>query len=527
MASRRTRGRRRRPRAAAARSGGTPRPRSSTRTRCGATRACSPQAGRSSSTPAATRAARPTTSSSSREPAPRTASGGARSTSRSSEERSRRCATRSPRTSASASSTSSTRSRAPTRRTGSRSASSRPSPTTRSSRGRCSSRRPTTSSSASSREAVVLHAPGLEADPAADGTRTGTFIALHPSRQEVLIGGTFYAGEIKKSIFTLMNDRLPLEGVFPMHCSANVGDDGDVAIFFGLSGTGKTTLSADPQRRLIGDDEHGLGRRGRLQLRGRLLREGDPALGRGRAGDLRDDAHLRDAARERRRRRAGRLDLDNDRRPRTRARRTSSSGSRTPCRTKQAGHPANVVFLTADAFAVMPPIARLSADAGALLLPLRLHGAARRHRDRRHRAGADVLALLRRPVPAAAAGGLRAAPRREARPPRPERVARQHGLDRRAGGRGPSDADPGDARAPARSALGRARRRRVPHRRGVRLRGAGRGARRRPGACSTRARPGTTRPLRRQGPRARADVPRELRRFEHVEPEVAAAGPIV
>ena len=95
-------------------------------------------------------------------------------------------------------------------------------------------------------QALVLHAPGLEADPDADGTRTGTFVVLHPSRDEVLIGGTFYAGEIKKSIFTLMNDRLPLEGVFPMHCSANVGDAGDVAIFFGLSGTGKTTLSADP-----------------------------------------------------------------------------------------------------------------------------------------------------------------------------------------------------------------------------------------------------------------------------------------
>src|SRR5262249_47532646 len=106
-------------------------------------------------------------------------------------------------------------------------------------------------------QAVVMHAPGLEADPARDGTRSGTFIALHATRREVLIGGTYYAGEIKKSIFTLMNDLLPLEGVFPMHCSANVGEDGDVAIFFGLSGTGKTTLSADPQRDLIGDDEHG------------------------------------------------------------------------------------------------------------------------------------------------------------------------------------------------------------------------------------------------------------------------------
>src|SRR6202795_2940506 len=106
-------------------------------------------------------------------------------------------------------------------------------------------------------QALVLHTPDLEADPAEDGTRTGTFVVLHPGRTELLVGGTYYAGEIKKSIFTVMNDRLPLEGVFPMHCSANVGEAGDVAIFFGLSGTGKTTLSADPHRKLIGDDEHG------------------------------------------------------------------------------------------------------------------------------------------------------------------------------------------------------------------------------------------------------------------------------
>src|SRR4029453_1632415 len=117
-------------------------------------------------------------------------------------------------------------------------------------------------------QALVLHAPAIEAEPDVDGTRSGTFIALHPSRTEVLIGGTFYAGEIKKAIFTVMNDRLPLEGVFPMHCSANVGDDGGVAVFFGFSGTGKTTLSADPSRTLIGDDEHGWGRNGVFNMEG-------------------------------------------------------------------------------------------------------------------------------------------------------------------------------------------------------------------------------------------------------------------
>ena len=117
-------------------------------------------------------------------------------------------------------------------------------------------------------DALVLHAPAVEANPFADGTRTSTFVVLHPSRAEVLIGGTFYAGEIKKSIFTLMNDRLPLDGVFPMHCSANVGDGGDVAVFFGLSGTGKTTLSADPSRHLIGDDEHGWADEGIFNVEG-------------------------------------------------------------------------------------------------------------------------------------------------------------------------------------------------------------------------------------------------------------------
>ncbi|MDQ3821264.1 MAG: phosphoenolpyruvate carboxykinase (ATP), partial [Acidobacteriota bacterium] len=106
-------------------------------------------------------------------------------------------------------------------------------------------------------EFTVINFPGFTADPERDGTRSATFILMDFSQKLVLIGGTSYAGETKKSVFTLMNYLLPQRGVMSMHCSANVGDRGDVAIFFGLSGTGKTTLSADPERRLIGDDEHG------------------------------------------------------------------------------------------------------------------------------------------------------------------------------------------------------------------------------------------------------------------------------
>ncbi len=181
-------------------------------------------------------------------------------------------------------------------------------------------------------DALVLHAPGLEAVPEEDGTRTSTFVALHPTRQEVLIGGTFYAGEVKKSIFTLMNDRLPLDGVFPMHCSANVGDAGDVAVFFGLSGTGKTTLSADPERRLIGDDEHGWGTDGVFNFEGgcyakviNLSAEAEPEIyktTRSYGTILENVASTTRAL----------STSTTPPRPRTRGRRTSSSRSRTRCR---------------------------------------------------------------------------------------------------------------------------------------------------------------------------------------------------
>jgi phosphoenolpyruvate carboxykinase (ATP) len=209
-------------------------------------------------------------------------------------------------------------------------------------------------------DAVVLHAPALEAEPDEDATRTGTFIALHPSRSEVLVGGTFYAGEIKKSIFTVMNDRLPLEGVLPMHCSANVDDDGRVAVFFGLSGTGKTTLSADPERWLIGDDEHGWGDDGIFNIEGgcyakviRLSEEAEPEIF---ETTRTFGTILENVAVDER----GVVDLDDD--SKTENTRAAYKLERIShaLPEKRAGHPSSVVMLTADAFGVLPPIARLT-----------------------------------------------------------------------------------------------------------------------------------------------------------------------
>ncbi len=210
---------------------------------------------------------------------------------------------------------------------------------------------------------TVLHAPDFQADPARHGTRTGTFIVLNFAKKLVLIGGTRYAGEMKKSIFTALNYVLPAQGVMPMHCSANVGPGGDTAIFFGLSGTGKTTLSADPSRRLIGDDEHGWSDRGVFNFEGgcyakviRLRPDTEPEIFAASRmfGTVLENVALDPIQRS--------VDYDSDRiTENTRAcypihyipnHQPSGSG----------GTPRNIVFLTADAFGVLPPIARLSAD---------------------------------------------------------------------------------------------------------------------------------------------------------------------
>jgi phosphoenolpyruvate carboxykinase (ATP) len=212
-------------------------------------------------------------------------------------------------------------------------------------------------------DALVLHAPEVQADPAADNTRTETFVLLHPKRTELIVGGTYYAGEIKKSIFTVLNDRLPLEGVLPMHCSANVSRDGEnVAIFFGLSGTGKTTLSADPSRLLIGDDEHGWGDNGVFNFEGgcyaktiRLSPTAEPEIWK---ASHSYGTILENVAVDGR----GNLDLDDSSKTENTRAAYKLEAIANTLPTKMAGHPQNVVFLTADAFGILPPIARLTRE---------------------------------------------------------------------------------------------------------------------------------------------------------------------
>ncbi|MFO7572036.1 MAG: phosphoenolpyruvate carboxykinase (ATP) [Gaiellaceae bacterium] len=208
--------------------------------------------------------------------------------------------------------------------------------------------------------ALVLHAPSVSAVPEEDGTRSETFVCLHPTKAEVLIGGTYYAGEIKKSIFTLLNDRLPLEGVFPMHCSANVGAMEKVAVFFGLSGTGKTTLSADPERNLVGDDEHGWSDHGIFNFEGgcyakviRLSAEAEPDIYRTTRmfGTVLENVVMDER---------GILDLDDDSKTENTRAAYKLEQIANALPEKRAGHPSAVVFLTADAFGILPPLARLS-----------------------------------------------------------------------------------------------------------------------------------------------------------------------
>ena len=208
---------------------------------------------------------------------------------------------------------------------------------------------------------TVLHAPDFQADPARHGTKSSTFIVLNLAERTILIGGTRYAGELKKAMFTVMNYLLPKQGVLSMHCSANVGKAGDTALFFGLSGTGKTTLSADPNRGLIGDDEHGWSGDGIFNFEGgcyakviNLSPESEPDIYRTTQmfGTVLENVVLDPATKKVR-------FADQSITENTRASyplhyiRNYVEGGR-------GGHPRNVIFLTADAFGVLPPIARLT-----------------------------------------------------------------------------------------------------------------------------------------------------------------------
>jgi phosphoenolpyruvate carboxykinase (ATP) len=210
---------------------------------------------------------------------------------------------------------------------------------------------------------TIINVPSFKADPSTEGTRSETAILLHLRRMEIIIVGTEYAGEIKKAAFTVMNYLMPDEGVLPMHSAVNVGEAGDSVVFFGLSGTGKTTLSADPLRTLVGDDEHGWGDGGVFNFEGgcyaktiRLspMYEPDIFQTTRRFGTILENVVLDAETRE--------LDLDSDRiTENTRAAYPLHFiGNASP--TGTAGQPTRVVFLTADAFGVLPPIARLTHD---------------------------------------------------------------------------------------------------------------------------------------------------------------------
>jgi len=212
-------------------------------------------------------------------------------------------------------------------------------------------------------EFTVINFPSFQADPQRDGTRSPTFILMDFSQRLVLIGGTSYAGETKKSVFTILNYLLPQRGVLSMHCSANVGDSGEVAIFFGLSGTGKTTLSADPERQLVGDDEHGWSDDGVFNFEGgcyakviKLSSEAEPDIYRTTEmfGTILENVVFDAETRQ--------IDLDD-------AAKTENTRASYPLASipnivpkGHAGHPQNIIMLTADAFGVLPPVSRLTPE---------------------------------------------------------------------------------------------------------------------------------------------------------------------
>lgn len=212
-------------------------------------------------------------------------------------------------------------------------------------------------------EITVLVASGFETEPEIDGTRSDVAVAINLGQKLAIIAGSRYAGEIKKTVFTVLNYLFPLQGIFPMHCSANIGENEDTALFFGLSGTGKTTLSADPKRRLIGDDEHGWSDHGIFNFEGgcyakviRLSEKDEPEIYSmtHRFGTILENVVIDPVTRK--------IDLNDE---------TITENTRASYMLRElehhepsgmGDHPKNVVFLTADAFGVLPPIAKLTPE---------------------------------------------------------------------------------------------------------------------------------------------------------------------
>ncbi|KPK95687.1 phosphoenolpyruvate carboxykinase [ATP] [bacterium SM23_31] len=212
-------------------------------------------------------------------------------------------------------------------------------------------------------EFVIFHAPRFYALPSADETNSEVFVVVNFAKKLILIGGTSYAGEVKKAVFSVLNYLLPIKDVLSMHCSANIGREGDVALFFGLSGTGKTTLSADPERKLIGDDEHGWSENGVFDFEGgcyakviNLSKEDEPEIYEctRKFGTILENVGINYRTR--------RSDLfDASLTENTRAS-YPITHIENAVRDGRGGHPKNIIFLTADAFGVMPPIAKLTPE---------------------------------------------------------------------------------------------------------------------------------------------------------------------
>jgi phosphoenolpyruvate carboxykinase (ATP) len=215
-------------------------------------------------------------------------------------------------------------------------------------------------------EFTIISAPDFHAVPELDGTHSEAFIIVNFARKLIIIGGTSYAGEIKKSVFTILNYYLPQKEVLSMHCSANLGRDGDTALFFGLSGTGKTSLSADPARQLIGDDEHGWGKNGIFNFEGgcyakviRLSPKAEPEIYEctRRFGTILENVGIDLASR--------RLDLNDDSLTENTRAAYPITHLQNIVRSGMGDHPKNIFMLACDAFGVLPPIARLTPEQAA------------------------------------------------------------------------------------------------------------------------------------------------------------------